>query len=51
MPSPNLRRAQPIVQQYCAEMGVAYEQTRLIESYRQALRFLHGVGAPLREPR
>jgi fatty acid desaturase len=48
MPSPNLRKAQPIVQQYCAEIGVAYEQTGLIESYRQALRHLHEVGAPLR---
>jgi fatty acid desaturase len=48
MPSPNLRKAQPIVRQYCAEVGVSYEQTGLIESYRQALRFLHEVGAPLR---
>lgn len=48
MPAPNLRRAQPIVQQYCAEIGVPYEQTGLIESYRQALRHLHEVGAPLR---
>jgi fatty acid desaturase len=48
MPSPNLRRAQAVVQQYCAEIGVPYEQTGLIESYRQALRFLHEVGAPLR---
>lgn len=48
MPSPNLSKAQPIVQQYCAEVGVSYEQTSLIESYRQALRHLHEVGAPLR---
>jgi fatty acid desaturase len=48
MPSPNLRRAQPIVQAYCAEVGVPYEQTGLIESYRQALRYLHEVGAPAR---
>jgi fatty acid desaturase len=48
MPSPSLRRAQPIVRDYCAEIGVAYEQTGLIESYRQALRHLHEVGAPLR---
>jgi fatty acid desaturase len=48
MPSPNLRKAQPIVQAYCAEIGVSYEQTGLIESYRQALRHLHEVGAPLR---
>jgi fatty acid desaturase len=49
MPSPNLGRAQEIVQGYCAEIGVPYEQTGLIESYRQALRYLHEVGAPLRE--
>jgi fatty acid desaturase len=49
MPSPSLRRAQPIVRQYCEELGVPYEQTGLIESYRQALRHLHEVGAPLRE--
>ncbi len=49
MPTPNLRKAQPIVQAYCEEIGVSYEQTSLIESYRQALRHLHEVGAPLRK--
>ena len=48
MPAPNLRRAQPVVQRYCAEIGVPYELTGLVESYRQALRHLHEVGAPLR---
>ena len=48
MPSPNLRRAQPIVQAYCAEIGVPYEITGLADSYRQALRHLHEVGAELR---
>jgi fatty acid desaturase len=48
MPTPNLRRAQPIVQRYCAEIGVSYETTGLLESYRQALRHLHEMGAPLR---
>jgi fatty acid desaturase len=51
MPSPNLSKAQPIVQAYCAEIGVAYEQTTLVESYRQALRHLHEVGAPARAER
>ncbi|WP_250008161.1 acyl-CoA desaturase [Actinoplanes sp. M2I2] len=51
MPTPNLRKAQKIVREYCAEIGVPYEETTLIESYRQALRYLHEVGAPLREPR
>ena len=48
MPTPNLRAAQPIVRDYCAEIGVPYEMTGLLESYRQALRHLHEVGAELR---
>jgi fatty acid desaturase len=44
MPTPNLRRAQPIVRRFCAEIGVRYEMTGLIESYRAALRHLHRVG-------
>jgi fatty acid desaturase len=48
MPTPNLRKAQPIVRAYCAEVGVAYEQTSLVESYRQALEHLHEVGEPAR---
>ena len=51
MPTPNLRKVQPMVQAYCEEIGVAYEQTTLIESYRQALRHLHEVGEPLRAAR
>ncbi|WP_240196937.1 fatty acid desaturase family protein [Nonomuraea lactucae] len=48
MPAPNLRRAQPIVQRYCAEIGVGYLETGLVTSYGQALRHLHEVGAALR---
>ncbi|MFE4379485.1 fatty acid desaturase family protein [Streptomyces cyaneofuscatus] len=48
MPSPNLRKAQIIVRHYCEELGVAYLETGLITSYRQALRSLHEAGAPLR---
>ena len=48
MPTPNLRKAQPIVQAYCAEIGVPYEVTGLADSYAQAFRHLHDVGADLR---
>ncbi len=48
MPSVHLRRAQPIVQEYCAELGVSYLESGLIDSYRQALTHLHEAGAPLR---
>jgi fatty acid desaturase len=48
MPSPNLRRAQPIVEEYCREVGVSYLATGMRSSYGQALRHLHAAGAPLR---
>jgi fatty acid desaturase len=48
MPTANLRRAQPIVQGYCAQIGVPYEMTGLADSYAQALQHLHDVGEPLR---
>jgi len=44
MPRPNLRRVQPLVRRFCAENDVAYTQTSLIDSYRRALRHLHGIG-------
>ncbi|PJE99193.1 delta fatty acid desaturase [Streptomyces carminius] len=51
MPSPNLRRAQPLVRRHCAELGVSYLETGLLTSYRQALASLHRAGAPLRSAR
>ncbi|MFG1880399.1 fatty acid desaturase family protein [Micromonospora sp. NPDC049102] len=48
MPRANLRRAQPIVRAYCAEQGISYAETGLVESYGQALGHLHEVGRPLR---
>jgi fatty acid desaturase len=47
MPRPNLRRAQPIIQAYCAEIGVAYYETGLLRSYRETLAYLHGSGQRL----
>ncbi|MFB4263608.1 fatty acid desaturase family protein [Nonomuraea sp. GTA35] len=51
MPTANLRRAQPIVRDYCASLGVDYVECGLLESWGQALRHLHEVGRPLREVR
>jgi fatty acid desaturase len=48
MPSPSLRKAQPIVQTNCEEHSVPCAQTGLIASYREALQHLHEVGAPAR---
>ncbi|MEU3273050.1 acyl-CoA desaturase [Saccharomonospora sp. NPDC006951] len=49
MPSPNLRRAAPVVREFCAEVGVPYHETGLLDSYRQALRHLHRASAPIRD--
>jgi fatty acid desaturase len=45
MPRPFLRRARPIVQAYCRDHGIAYCETGLFTSYRQALRYLNEVGS------
>ncbi|MEJ3743997.1 acyl-CoA desaturase [Actinomycetes bacterium KLBMP 9797] len=46
MPRSNLRKAQPIVRDYCAEHGIAYEEASVVDSYAQALRHLHDAGRP-----
>jgi fatty acid desaturase len=51
MPTPHLRRAQVIVREYCAEIGVPYHETGLIRSYREALTHMHHVGEPIRQQR
>lgn len=51
LPSVNLRRAQPIVRDYCAERSIPYCETGLFESYAIALRHLHEAGAPIRSAR
>jgi fatty acid desaturase len=45
MPSANLRRAQPMIREYCLEQGLPYCQTSLAGSYFQALRYLNTVGS------
>jgi fatty acid desaturase len=51
MPRLNLRRAQPIIQQFCRERGIDYHETSFLESYRELLGFLNEIGAPLRAER
>jgi fatty acid desaturase len=48
MPRPNLRRAQPIVHDFCGRLGVSYSQCGILTSYAIVLRHLHDAGAPLR---
>jgi fatty acid desaturase len=51
MARPHLRLAQPLIEAFCAERGLPYIRCGLLASYRQVLRHLHAIGAPLREPR
>jgi fatty acid desaturase len=48
MPRPNLRKARPVVRDFCARRGVVYTEMSPYESYSAGLRHLHVVGAGLR---
>jgi len=50
MPRPNLKRAQPIVRDFCARAGVAYTETSLLGSYATVVRYLNQVGLGERDP-
>jgi len=51
MPRPHLRKAQPIVRDYCLENNISYEEAGLVGSYRTAVGHLYDVAAPLRAAR
>ncbi|MFC4020801.1 fatty acid desaturase family protein [Micromonospora sp. GCM10011542] len=46
MPCPNLRRARPLIQRFCAEHGIAYHETSLGRSWAEGLRHLNDIGSP-----
>ncbi|WP_112238856.1 fatty acid desaturase family protein [Kribbella monticola] len=49
MPVCCLKKAKPIVEQYCREHGLAYAETGLVESYSAVLRHLAEVTNPSRQ--
>ena len=44
MPRPSLKRAQPLVRAFCAELGVPYVEASLVGSYRRSVGHLNAVG-------
>jgi fatty acid desaturase len=50
MPRPHLRRAAPMIEAYCRELGVPYAQTGLFHSYGIVLRYINRVGLGERDP-
>jgi fatty acid desaturase len=43
MPRPNLRRAQPLIREFCRDLGLPFAEASLVGSYAMALRYLHAV--------
>ena len=50
MPSVNLKRTRVIVRQYCAELGVEYEENTFFGAWGIVLRYLHRVGVRHADP-
>ena len=50
MPSPGLRRVQPIVKEFCASRNIPYTEATLVESYGIVVRYLNQVGLAARDP-
>ncbi|MFE4465002.1 fatty acid desaturase family protein [Oerskovia sp. NPDC056781] len=50
MPRPSLRKVRPIVKEFCAERGILYTETTLVDSYRIVVRYLNRVGLAARDP-
>ena len=49
MPRNKLKRAQPIIKNFCREHEIPFHETSVLQSYREILQHLHKVGAPLRK--
>ncbi|RXZ48320.1 fatty acid desaturase family protein [Agromyces binzhouensis] len=50
MPRPHLRRAAPMIADYCRDRGVRYTVTGLWQSYGIVLRYINRVGLGERDP-
>ena len=50
MPSVNLKRAREIVREYCADLGVEYEENTFVGAWGIVLRYLHRVGVRHADP-
>jgi fatty acid desaturase len=51
MPRPNLPKATVLIKGFCAERGVAFAETSLVESYAMVLRHLDDAGTGRATPR
>jgi len=49
LPRNKLKEAQPIIKGFCQQLDISFHETSVLQSYREILQHLHGVGAPLRK--
>jgi fatty acid desaturase len=49
MPRNKLKKAQPIIKDFCRKYEIPFHETSVLQSYREILHHLHEVGAPLRK--
>jgi fatty acid desaturase len=49
MPRNKLKAAQATVRRFCQARSIPYRETGIVQSYRDTLRYLHQVSAPLRQ--
>ncbi|TLP97337.1 acyl-CoA desaturase [Nesterenkonia salmonea] len=50
MASPNLRKVQPLVREFCEERGITYTEAGLVESWVIVVRYLNRVGLGYSDP-
>ncbi|WP_022873098.1 fatty acid desaturase family protein [Nesterenkonia alba] len=50
MASPNLHKVKPLVEQFCAERGITYTETGILQSYGIVIRYLNRVGLGYSDP-
>jgi fatty acid desaturase len=50
LPMHRLRESSVLVKEFCAERGVSYYETSMIQSYREILGYLDEIGGALRGP-
>ena len=51
MPRNNLKKAQPMVKEFCRAHGISYHETSVMQSHREILGYMHKMSAPLRNKR
>jgi hypothetical protein len=50
MPRPNLGKARPMIQRFCQDSSIAYQQVTILRAWATAPGYLNTVGRAARDP-